>query len=87
VRATLVPVAPEAQGPEGTSSPSSRGRSSEPLPSAHEARTTRLLRMVAALEEAIIRLEGHGDGNPERTIRRLRLVQGDLLAALHLLEG
>jgi hypothetical protein len=80
-------MAPEAQGPEGTSSPSSRGRSPRPSLSAAEARTARLRRMVAALEEAIIRLEGHGDGNPEGTIRRLRIVQGDLLAALHLLES
>jgi hypothetical protein len=54
---------------------------------AAEARAARLMQMVSALEEAIIRLEGKGEGGPDQTIRRLRLVQSDLLAALHLLEG
>ena len=46
----------------------------------------RLMRMVAALEETIIRLEHLGSDSPD-TVRRLRIVQGEILAALHLLEG
>ena len=45
-----------------------------------EARIRRLLRMLAALEEAIIRLEARGDG--ERVVERLRLLQDDITAAL-----
>ena len=46
----------------------------------------RLMRMLAALEETIIRLEHHGADSPD-TVRRLQIVQGEILAALHLLEG
>jgi hypothetical protein len=52
-----------------------------------ELRTARLLRMLAALEESIIRLEGQSAGNTRDAVRRLRLVQGEILTALHLLEG
>ena len=52
-----------------------------------EARATRLLRLIAALEESIIRLEGQRAGDTSHAIRRLRLVQGEILTALHLLEG
>ena len=43
--------------------------------------------MLAALEESIIRLEGQGAGDTSDAIRRLRMVQGEILSALHLLEG
>jgi len=46
----------------------------------------RLMRMLAALEETIIRLEHLGSDSPD-TVRRLQIVQGEILAALHLLEG
>jgi hypothetical protein len=52
-----------------------------------EDRATRLLRMLAALEESIIRLEVQGAGDTSDAIRRLRMVQGEILSALHLLEG
>jgi len=52
-----------------------------------EDRATRLLRMLAALEESIIRLEFQRSGDKSEAIRRLRLVQGEILRALHLLEG
>ena len=52
-----------------------------------EDRATRLLRMLAALEESIIRLEVQRSGDTGEAIRRLRLVQGEILSALHLLEG
>jgi hypothetical protein len=52
-----------------------------------EARATRLLRLLAALDESIIRLEGQRSGDTSDAIRRLRLVQGEILSALHLLEG
>jgi hypothetical protein len=52
-----------------------------------EDRATRLLRALAALEESIIRLEGQDAGDTRAAIRRLRLVQGEILTALHLLEG
>jgi hypothetical protein len=52
-----------------------------------EARATRLLRLLAALDESIIRLEGQRSGDRSDAIRRLRLVQGEILSALHLLEG
>jgi hypothetical protein len=45
------------------------------------------MRMAAALEESIIRLELERDGTATDSIRRLRLLQGEILAALHLLEG
>jgi hypothetical protein len=52
-----------------------------------EIQASRLLRMLAALEESIIRLEGQSAGETGDVIRRLRLVQGEILTALHLLEG
>ena len=52
-----------------------------------EDRAIRLLRMVAALEETIIRLEGQSAGNTRDAVRRLRLLQGEILSALQLLEG
>ena len=51
-----------------------------------EAGVERLLRMLVALEETVIRLE-HEDENKAQTIRRLRLMQGEIVVALHLLEG
>jgi hypothetical protein len=51
---------------------------------ATEAHVAQLLRMHAGLEEAIIRLEarGDGDGDVDRLIGRLRLVQDDIVTAL-----
>jgi hypothetical protein len=51
---------------------------------AAEARIRRLLRMLAALEEAIIRLEARGDGDRERLVERLRALQDDIATALGL---
>jgi hypothetical protein len=48
----------------------------------------RLLRLAASLEEAIITLELQSDGlRNERTIVRLRVMQGEILGLLHRLEG
>jgi hypothetical protein len=48
----------------------------------------RLLRLAASLEEAIITLELQSDGlRNERTILRLRVMQGEILGLLHRLEG
>jgi hypothetical protein len=53
-----------------------------------EARIERLLRLAASLEEAIIRLEQRQDEvELQRTIIRLRVMQGEILGALHQLEG
>jgi hypothetical protein len=49
---------------------------------ASEAHVAQLLRMHAGLEEAIIRLEARGDGDVDRLIGRLRLVQDDIVTAL-----
>jgi hypothetical protein len=49
-----------------------------------EARIRRLLRMLAALEEAIIRLEASGDGDRDRLVERLRALQDDIATALGL---
>ena len=49
-----------------------------------EARVLRLLRMLAALEEAIIRLEEWGDGDRARLVERLRVLQDDIATALGL---
>jgi hypothetical protein len=58
-------------------------RASAVKPSAAvEARIRRLLRMLAALEEAIIRIEGRGDG--DRLVQRLRALQEDIATALGL---
>jgi hypothetical protein len=48
-----------------------------------EARVASLLRQVAALEEAIIRLEARGE-EMQKTVHRLRLVQGEILAGVAL---
>ena len=48
----------------------------------------RLLRLAASLEEAIITLElKSGTRQHERTILRLRVMQGEILGLLHRLEG
>jgi hypothetical protein len=52
-----------------------------------EERATRLLRMAAALEESIIRLETQFEGEARDAVDRLRVLQGEILAALHHLEG
>lgn len=52
---------------------------------AAEARMAQLLRMLAGIEEAIIRLEARG-GDGERVVARLRLVQGDIETALTRLD-
>jgi len=40
--------------------------------------------MLAALEEAIIRLEASGDGDRDRLVERLRALQDDIATALGL---
>ena len=50
-----------------------------------EARIASLLRTIAAVEEAIIRLEEQGEDTQD-TIRRLRFLQGEMLTALALLD-
>jgi hypothetical protein len=51
-------------------------------------RVEHLLKMAAALEEAIIRLEQQGDArSAEATILRLRVMQGEILSAAHHLKG
>jgi hypothetical protein len=53
-----------------------------------DARIEGLLRLAASLEEAIIRLEQRSDeADLQRTIIRLRVMQGEILGALHQLEG
>jgi hypothetical protein len=52
--------------------------------SAVEVRVRRLLGMLAALEEAIIRIEGRGDPEVERVVERLRALQADIAIALRL---
>jgi hypothetical protein len=53
-----------------------------------DERIERLLRMAAALEEAIIRLEQrHHELEARSTIVRLRVMQGEILSAAHQLEG
>lgn len=48
----------------------------------------RLLRLAASLEEAIIILELKSDARQhERTILRLRVMQGEILGLLQRLEG
>jgi hypothetical protein len=51
-----------------------------------KAEIDRLLRMSKALEEMIVLLERRGGENNE-TIRRLRLLQGEILATVPLLRG
>jgi hypothetical protein len=51
-----------------------------------KAEMNRLLRMSEALEEMIMLLERRGGENSE-TIRRLRLLQGEILATVRLLRG
>lgn len=52
---------------------------------AAEARIASLLRKIAAVEEAIIRLETQGEDTQD-TVRRLRFLQGEMLTALALLD-
>lgn len=52
-----------------------------------EERARRLLRMAAALEESIIRLETQFEDEARDAVHRLRVLQGEILAALHHLEG
>ena len=52
-----------------------------------EAHIGRLLRMFAGIEEAIICLETRGDGDVDRLIERLRVVQHDIASALSRLGG
>ena len=51
-----------------------------------EARTEQLLRMAAALEEAIMRLEARLPDDSKNTVYRLRRLQADILAARSRLE-
>jgi hypothetical protein len=51
-----------------------------------EAEINRLLRMSEALGETIVLLERQGEKNSE-TSRRLRLLQGEILATVRLLQG
>jgi hypothetical protein len=55
-------------------------------PAPAEAHIGRLLRMLAGIEEAIIRLESRGDGDTDRLIGRLRVVQDDIASALKRLD-
>jgi hypothetical protein len=52
-----------------------------------EAGSERLLRMLVALDETVIHLERQEDRETSEAIRRLRLLQGEILSALRLLEG
>lgn len=52
-----------------------------------EAGVRRLLRMLAALEEAIIRLENSGDPDVDHVVRRLRALQDDIATALRLSDS
>ena len=52
--------------------------------SAVEVRVRRLMRMLAALEEAIIRIEGRDHPEVERVVHRLRALQADIAASLRL---
>ena len=52
-----------------------------------EDRAAQLLRMAAALEESIIRLEAHGGGEARESVRRLRALQSEILTALYQLEA
>jgi hypothetical protein len=61
-----------------------RRRLSHALPA--EAGIEQLLRMLVALEETVIRLE-HEDEDKAQTVRRLKLLQGEIVVALRLLEG
>jgi hypothetical protein len=54
---------------------------------AAELHVARLLRMLAGVEGAILRLENHTDGDRERVIQRLRVVQEKIAAVLRRLEG
>ena len=53
-------------------------------PECVEAGIRRLLRMLVALEEAIIRLESSGDPDVARVVGRLRALQDDIETALRL---
>jgi hypothetical protein len=56
------------------------------MPMSQDVHATRLLGMVAALEEAIIRFEERRGDPSGNTVSRLRLVQGEILTSLELLE-
>ena len=66
--------------PEGTALGSAESESVE-------AGIRRLLRMLAALEEAIIRLESSGDPDVAHVVRRLRALQDDIATALRLSDS
>ena len=53
---------------------------------AAEVHLARLLRMLAGVEEAIIRLEDRANGDRERMVGRLRVVQDEIETALRRLE-
>jgi len=53
---------------------------------AAELHLARLLRMLAGVEEAIIRLEDRANGDRERMVGRLRVVQDEIETALRRLE-
>jgi hypothetical protein len=74
-----------ARPPEGLKRPADPLRGVKPL-AAGEAHVGRLLRMLAGIEEAIIRLEAGGAGDVDRVISRLRLVQNDIATALKRLD-
>jgi hypothetical protein len=50
-------------------------------------RAARLIRMAKALEESITRLEAQRGAETRETVRRLRALQNEILAALYQLEG
>jgi hypothetical protein len=54
---------------------------------AAEEHATRLLGMVAALEEAIIRFEERAPEETRETVRRLRQLQDEILIAFLRQEG
>lgn len=66
--------------PEGTALGSAESESVE-------AGVRRLLRMLASLEEAIIRLDSSGDPDVARVVRRLRALQDDIATALRLSDS
>jgi hypothetical protein len=51
-----------------------------------DARIATLLTMIASLEESILRVEAQGDEGAIETVRRLRTVQRDIVAALRLVD-
>ena len=53
---------------------------------AAELQLARLLRMLAGVEEAIIRLEDHANGDRQRIVGRLRIVQDEIETVIRRLE-